>query len=364
MSAGELEAAIEMLRKSGHVYESEGALWLRTTEFGDDKDRVLVRSDGEPTYFAPDIAYHYDKLKRGAEHADRRARGRPPRVRPEDAGGARRPRRGPRPLRGADHPDGPPASSAVSGPRCRSGRATFVTLDELIDDIGTDATRFFMLQRSHETTVDLDLDLARRQSQDNPVYYVQYAHARIASILRKARAEGAAPAGDGDGVDEEAVAAAAADALGAAAEPSERALVQRLLELPNEVRTAGERRAAHRSAAYATATAADFHAFYRDCQVVGAPEWPPGGAPRPGDRRQTRHRQDARPAGGQRARADVIGAPGRASYIPRRLTTTGTVRSMSLRSPQYGPVRDVEIVELDHLLERDAGGARGPASSR
>ena len=151
-------------------------------------------------------------------------------------------------------------------------QGTFVTLDELLDDIGTDATRFFMLQRSHETTVDLDLELARSQSQDNPVYYVQYAHARIASILRKARAEGAAPAGEGDGVDEEAVAAAAAEALGAAAEPSERALVQRLLELPTEVRTAGERRAAHRLAAYATATAADFHAFYRDCQVVGAPD--------------------------------------------------------------------------------------------
>ena len=130
-----------------------------------------------------------------------------------------------------------------------------------------------MLQRSHETTVDLDLELARSQSQDNPVYYVQYAHARIASILRKARAEGAAPAGEGDGVDEEAVAAAAAEALGAAAEPSERALVQ---AAPGASRprcaTAGERRAPHRLAAYATATAADFHAFYRDCQVVGAPD--------------------------------------------------------------------------------------------
>jgi arginyl-tRNA synthetase len=267
---GELESVIETLRKSGHTYESEGALWLRTTDFGDDKDRVLVRSDGEPTYFAPDIAYHFDKLKRGAEHlidvlgADHH--GYVPRMRAALA------------ALGED-PDSFEAQIIqmvhlqLGGERTQMSKrqGTFVTLDELLDDIGTDATRFFMLQRSHETTVDLDLELARSQSQDNPVYYVQYAHARIASILRKARSEGAAPAGEGDGVDEEAVAAAAADALGAAAEPSERALVQRLLELPNEVRAAGERRAAHRLAAYATATAADFHAFYRDCQVVGAP---------------------------------------------------------------------------------------------
>ena len=123
-------------------------------------------------------------------------------------------------------------------------RGEFVTLDELIDDIGTDAARFLMLQRSHDTTVDLDLELARSQSQENPVYYVQYAHARIASILRKA----------GD----EAVEAALADpeaTLGAAAEPSERALVKRLLELPDEVRAAADLRAPHRLCAYAMATA-------------------------------------------------------------------------------------------------------------
>jgi arginyl-tRNA synthetase len=266
---GQLESTIETLRERGHTYESEGALWLRTTEFGDDKDRVLVRSDGAPTYFAPDIAYHYDKLKRGAEHlidvlgADHH--GYVPRMRAALAALG-------------ENPDSFEAQIIqmvhleLGGERTQMSKrqGTFVTLDELIDDIGTDATRFFMLQRSHETTVDLDLELARSQSQDNPVYYVQYAHARIASILRKARADGAAPAGEGEGVDEQAVAAAATDALDAAAEPSERALVQRLLELPAEVRSAGERRAAHRLATYATATAADFHAFYRDCQVVGA----------------------------------------------------------------------------------------------
>jgi arginyl-tRNA synthetase len=153
-------------------------------------------------------------------------------------------------------------------------KGEFASLDELIDDIGVDAARFFMLQRSHDTALDLDLELARSQSQDNPVYYVQYAHARIASILRKAVAEGSAPAlpGAKDAADEEALAMAAGreEALGAPAEPAERALVQRLLELSAEASGAAERRSPHRLAAFASATAADFHAFYRDCQVVGA----------------------------------------------------------------------------------------------
>jgi arginyl-tRNA synthetase len=160
------------------------------------------------------------------------------------------------------------------GERARMSKRAghFVTLDELLDDIGTDATRFFMVQRSHDTAFDLDLDLARSQSQDNPVYYVQYAHARIASILRKAVAEGAASGSD-DEPDEAGIEAAGAQAavLDAPAEPAERALIQRLLELPGEVSSAAERRAPHRLCAYATSTAADFHAFYRDCQVVGAP---------------------------------------------------------------------------------------------
>jgi arginyl-tRNA synthetase len=140
----------------------------------------------------------------------------------------------------------------------RSG--DLITLDELVDDIGVDAARFLMLQRSHDRTVDLDLELARRQSQDNPVYYVQYAHARIASILRRAD------------VSEHAVASAArAPApLEARAEPAERALVRRLLELPGEIALCAERLVPHRLCAYATATAGDFHAFYRDCRVIGA----------------------------------------------------------------------------------------------
>jgi arginyl-tRNA synthetase len=268
---GTMESTIEWLRQGGHVYESEGAVWLRTTSFGDEKDRVLIRSDGDPTYFAPDIAYHYDKLQRsagrlidvlGADH-----HGYVPRMRAAIAALGEDPDRFEAQIIQMVH-------LQLRGERTQMSKrqGTFVTLDELIDDIGTDATRFFLLQRSHETTVDVDLDLARKESPDNPVYYVQYAHARIASILRKARAEGAASPGEGEGVDEDAAAEAAETeaALATSAEPAERALVQRLLELPAEVHIAAERRAPHRLAAYATATAADFHAFYRDCQVVGA----------------------------------------------------------------------------------------------
>ncbi len=186
---GEVDAALARLEEGGHTYRSEEALWLRSTDFGDDKDRVLIRAGGEPTYLAADVAYHWDKLERGfgrlidvlgADH-----HGYAPRLHAAVAG------------LGAD-----PDSLEVlimrlvhiveGGERAQMSKRSgdFVSLDELIEDIGVDATRWFMLWRSHDTTVDLDLDLARRESSDNPVYYVQYAHARIASILRKA---GAAP---------------------------------------------------------------------------------------------------------------------------------------------------------------------------
>jgi arginyl-tRNA synthetase len=254
--AGAVEAAVADLRERGHVYDSEGAVWLRTTSFGDDKDRVLIRRDGEPTYFASDIAYHRDKMSRGAERtivplgADHH--GYVPRMQAAFAALGFEPDAYEAPIMQL-------VSIVEGGERSRMSKrkAEFVTLDELIDDIGVDATRYFMVQRSHDTTFDLDLELARKSSQDNPVYYVQYAHARIASILRKAEAEGAAAA-----VDE--------GSLEAAAEPTERALIRRLLELPEQIVMAAERRAPHRMCAYATATAADFHAFYRDCRVVGA----------------------------------------------------------------------------------------------
>jgi arginyl-tRNA synthetase len=252
---GEVEEALGELDKRGHTYRHEDALWLRTTDFGDDKDRVLIRSSGDPTYLTPDIAYHWDKLQRGfdrlinvlgADHHGYVARMRAA----IEALGAD-PQRFEALLMSLVH-------VVEGGERVQMSKRSgdFITIDELLDDIGVDATRWFMLWRSHETTVDLDLELARSQSSENPVYYVQYAHARIASILRKAAAESSA----------EPAAAPGRPPL----EASEKVLVKRLLEFPEEVRAAAARRAPHRVCAYSTAVAADFHAFYRDCQVVGA----------------------------------------------------------------------------------------------
>jgi arginyl-tRNA synthetase len=254
---GAIEAAVERL---DDVYEHDGALWLRTTAHGDAKDRVLRRSNGEWTYFASDIAYHADKLARAYDRAiavwgpDHHGHIHRMQIAWEVLGGA------------------PEAFEIVimqlvnlteGGGRVKMSKraGAIVTLDDLLDEIGVDAARWFLASRSHDTTLEIDLDLARSQSQDNPVYYVQYAHARIASILRKAGEERVAAALDAD--------------LRASSEsfhPSARALVKRLLELPGQIREAGERRAPHRIAAYATETAQDFSAFYRDCRVVGAAE--------------------------------------------------------------------------------------------
>jgi arginyl-tRNA synthetase len=259
-ASGAVQAAIDQLEERGHVYRQDGATWLRTTSLGDDKDRVLVRSNGELTYFAADIANHEDKRRRGYDQAID--------------------------VLGADHHGyvariravwqalgGEPDAFDVvimqlvnlqeGGVRAQMSKraGAIVALDDLLDDIGVDATRWFLLQRSHETTLDLDLDLARRQSQDNPVYYAQYAHARIASILRRAG--------------EERLAQALAADLASSPEdphPSARALIKRLAAFPAEIREAADRRAPHRVTTYVTEVAQDFSAFYRDCKVVGAAE--------------------------------------------------------------------------------------------
>jgi arginyl-tRNA synthetase len=253
---GEVETALGELEKRGHTYRHEDALWLRTTDFGDDKDRVLIRSNGEATYLTPDIAYHWDKLQRGYDRlvdvlgADHH--GYVARVRAAIEALGAEPDRFEALIMSLVH-------VVEGGERAQMSKRSgdFVSLDELLEDIGVDATRWFMLWRSHETTVDLDLQLARSQSSENPVYYVQYAHARIASILRKAGEE-ATPTEPSTEVERAPLA------------ESEKVLVKRLLEFPEEVRTAAARRAPHRICAYSTAVAADFHAFYRDCQVVGA----------------------------------------------------------------------------------------------
>jgi arginyl-tRNA synthetase len=250
----------EVLEEQGHSYRSDGALWLRTTDFSDDKDRVLERSTGEHTYFASDIAYAQHKRERGFDRMVY--------VLGADHHGYIGRMRAAFQALGGD-PDALDllimqfvhlvrAGEKVSMSK-RAGE--FVTLDELVEEIGVDAARWFLLNRSHDTTIEVDLELATSESSENPVYYVQYAHARIAAVLRKAGAER---------VDEALAAAAQAD-FGAGLElhPSERALISKLLTWPAEAVEAADRRAVYRIATYALELAQVFTAFYRDCQVVG-----------------------------------------------------------------------------------------------
>jgi arginyl-tRNA synthetase len=250
--------ALATLEEQGRTYLSEGALWLRTTDFGDDKDRVLVRSNGEHTYFATDIAYHQIRRKRGYDReidvwgADHHGHVRRMKAAYEALGGD--PERLELVIMQLVH-------LMRKGERAQMSKRAgeFVTLDDLLAEIGVDAARWYLLARSHDTTVDLDLDLAREQSSENPVYYVQYAHARIASIL--------ATAGD------ERVQAAqeeASERPPQSLHASERLLIEQLLAFPSEVAEAAERRAPHRITAYALELAQGFTAFYRDCRVVGA----------------------------------------------------------------------------------------------
>jgi arginyl-tRNA synthetase len=248
-----VEHTFELLEKQGHAYRSEGALWLRTTTFGDDKDRVLVRSTGEHTYFASDIAYHENKRERGFDRlidvwgADHH--GYVPRMKAMFAALGGDPDRLDLLIMQFVHlvsHDGERSSMSK-----RSGE--FVTLDELVDEIGVDAARWYLLARSHDTTIELDLDLAKAESAENPVYYVQYAHARIESVLAKA---GSAGTDFGE--------------LAAALDPAERALVKKLLAFGLEIEEAVDRRAPHRIATYALELAQDFTAFYRDCRIAGA----------------------------------------------------------------------------------------------
>jgi arginyl-tRNA synthetase len=246
----------ERLAEMGQTYRQDGALWVKTSEHGDDKDRVIERSNGEHTYFASDIAYHVNKRERGFDRlidvwgADHHGYVQRVKAMFEALGGDR------------DKLEliiMQFVHVVERGERAQMSKRAgeFVSLDELVAEIGVDAARWFLLARSHDTTVDLDLDLAREQSAENPVYYVQYAHARIESVKRKA---GAGAPRSADGTSE--------------LHPSERALIQKLLTFPAEVGEATARRAPHRMTAYALELAQSFTAFYRDCQIVGSPEEP------------------------------------------------------------------------------------------
>jgi arginyl-tRNA synthetase len=250
---GHVSEGIAALRSSGDAYEAEGAVWFRASSYGDEKDRVLVRGDGETTYLAADVAYHLQKAARGADllidvlGADHH--GYIARLRAVlESGG--------------HDPDSLEVMIIQLVSLLERGEAkkmskragTVVTLADLIDDIGVDAARFFLVQRSHETPLDLDLDLAREQSQENPVYYVQYAHARVCSILAQVP-EAPVASGPPAGLD-----------------ASERALVTLLAEWPVALSEAEERRSPHRVAAYLIDLARGFHAFYHRCRVVGEPD--------------------------------------------------------------------------------------------
>jgi len=250
---GWVERAVARLRESGHVYEGEGATWFRSTDFGDDKDRVIYRSNGLPTYFASDIGYVTEKLGRGfdeliyiwgADHHGTVARVR------NAAEAMGYDREAVRMLLIAwvrfvrDGTEIPMSK--------RSGE--FITLDDVLDEVGVDAARWYFTSRAYTTGIDFDLELAKKQSNENPVYYVQYAHARASSILRHGSDAGLKPD-----------ASRTSELL---RHPAEQALLRHLLDFPDALAVAAERRETHEVPRYCYELASAFSAFYRDCKVL------------------------------------------------------------------------------------------------
>jgi len=252
---GYFDKIMAILREGGHIVEREGAIWFKATELGGDKDEVLIRSDGEPGYFASDIAYHYNKfVVRGFDWVID--------------------------VWGADHQGHVPRMKAMmralgldperltlliyqlvtlkrGGEVVRLSKRTgdIITLREVIEDVGPDAVRFFLLARAADSQMDFDLDLAVEQSAENPVYYVQYGHARIASILRYAK-ERVPDFSDGD--------------VSLLRHPAELALIRQMLLLPEVVEQAAENLAPHHLPYYAQDLASAFHSFYKECRVVSS----------------------------------------------------------------------------------------------
>jgi len=250
---GWVTRAVEQLRDAGHIYEADGATWFRSTAFGDDKDRVVIRSNGQPTYFASDLGYIAQKFSRGFEELIY--------LWGEDHHGTVARNRAAAQGLGFD----PEAvhwmlmawvrfvrDGVEIGMSKRSGE--FISLDELLAEIGPDAARWYFGSRATTTGIDLDIELAKKQSAENPVYYVQYAHARCSSILRRAADEKLTPD--------------ARDAAQLLVHPAEQALVRRLLAMPDAVADAAERRETHELTHYCLEVAQLFSAFYRDCRVL------------------------------------------------------------------------------------------------
>ncbi len=251
-----IHSACDLLKERGYMYEQEGALWLKATEYGDDKDRVVIRDNGVPTYFAADIAYHQDKYARGfdrvinlwgADHHGYIAR-------MKAAVGAL-----------GYHPDQlevlilQMVSLYRNGELVKMSKRTgqSVTLNELIEEVGTDAARFFFVMRSIDSQLDFDLTLATEKSNENPVYYIQYAHARICSIMRQLEEAGIA------------VMPATEAKLNTMTEASELELIKKLGEYPEMIAGAAKERAVHRVAHYVHDLAGLFHSFYNQCRILG-----------------------------------------------------------------------------------------------
>jgi arginyl-tRNA synthetase len=253
--SGKIDEALAALRKNGHVYEQDGALWLRTTPMGDDKDRVLIKNDGSYTYLLPDLAYHLDKYRRGFDRMIN--------------------------IWGADHHGYVPRMKAAmealgedpnkltvlisqmvslyqGGEKVKMSKRTgkAVTMEDLMDEVGVDATRYFFTMRSTDTHLDFDMDLAVSQSNENPVYYVQYAHARICSIFRQAAESGRA------------VPAQAAEDLSALSSEAAYELLRKMGEFAEEVTDAARALAPHKVIRYIYELASMFHSFYKAERIL------------------------------------------------------------------------------------------------
>lgn len=250
---------VELLRLKGLTYEKDGAVWFRSTEFGDDKDRVVVKSDADNsvTYIVPDLAYHRNKMDRGFDLLIDI-------LGPDHHGYQGRLRAG---IMGLGYPKESLEVMIVQMVRLVRGKEAvkmskrggeFISMRELLEDVGKDAARFFFLMRSPESHLDFDLNLARLQSNENPVFYVQYAHARIASIFRQASQDG-----PHDSVGPKEV------KFSLLRDPSELALMKILAAFPEEVYEIGKAREPNRLITYMTELAAAFHSFYTRCRVIG-----------------------------------------------------------------------------------------------
>ncbi len=251
-----VQAACKVLQERGKIYEKDGALWLKSTDYGDDKDRVVIRDNGVPTYLAADIAYHKNKYDRGfksliniwgADHHGYVAR-----VKAAIAALGYDPKQLEVLLLQmvSLFRDGKPVKMSK-----RTGQA--ITLNELIEEVGTDAARYFFIMRSLDTQLDFDLDLAKSHSNENPVYYIQYAHARIYSIYRQAKEAGVHLDMDWSDVKWDTL-----------KDEQELELIKKMAAFPEEIQRAARERAPHRIAHYVYELAGLFHTFYNHCRII------------------------------------------------------------------------------------------------